>query len=204
MKESPILFNTEMVRAVLDGRKTQTRRVIKPQPDMHKRRHRWAYVMHHNRLQWGRAPWPKTDPMNFIVEQERKCPYGGIGDRLWVRETWCPPCDGGSGQIYYKEHQEKLPEPFCLYPGKWKPSIFMPRWASRINLEITDVRVEQVQEISETDAMAEGTKAYKGTIDIDKMYRRSFQDLWDSINKDRGFGWDTNPWVWVVGFKRIT
>ena len=160
MKEHPILFTGEMVRAILDGRKTQTRRVMKSE----------------------------------------RCPYGVPGDRLWVRETfsthmritdpyYLPPDypDEAMGAWYWADGQ-----PDC---GDWikpKPSIFMPRWASRITLEVVAVRREQLQAISEEDARAEGL-----------ISRQVFREGWDRINAKRGYGWEVNPLVRVVTFRRL-
>jgi hypothetical protein len=195
MKERPILFNGDMVRAILDGRKTQTRRVIKPQPKI---------ISTHdgsmNILQiTGKAPWFNGDP-------NHTCPYGVIGDRLWVRETWGLEPDMDEqlkddgltpGQIEYEGYHigYKADGSGAYCVEKWRPSIFMPRWASRIMLDITDVRVERLQEISEDDAQAEGV-GYWGcdTIEV-------FEDLWNSINQKRGYPWSSNPWVWVIEFK---
>lgn len=196
MKERPILFRSDMVRAILDGRKTQTRRVIKPQPNV-------------------------DDVLRKRIEVglQLKCPFGMLGDKLWVREThavvpasaYAMSTDDGNTQIphrvspdgyyraVYKENWSRV------RPGRWKPSIHMPRWASRITLEITDIRVERVQDISEVDAKAEGCEPtippeYWGG--ATHKYRRSFCLLWDSIYADRGYGWDKNPWIWCVSFRR--
>lgn len=180
MEEKPILFTGEMVRAVLDGRKTQTRRVIKPQPGL---------------------LGPKDIPLLLYY-----CPYGQPGDRLWVRESWSvdmsmdhlKPSDVPEDSIvYYRANTDKDWERQSTgqVMGKKRPSIFMPRWASRINLEITDIRVERVQDITEEDAKAEGVDWYPAM-----RANRLFQSLWDSINAKRGYAWDVNPWVWVVEF----
>lgn len=185
MKERPILFSGEMVRAILDGRKTQTRRVLTGDFDGDFDRDGWPLVT-----------WPSTGCLTRATPR-----YGGPGDRLWVRETWGvdAPLDdvrrayedvtGGSlgASVYYRA--DRVHENTGL---TWKPSIHMPRWASRIILEITNIRVERVQDISQTDVMAEGTQG-----------KRSFANLWDSINAARGYGWDANPWVWVVEFRRV-
>lgn len=183
MKERHIIFNGEMVRATLDGRKTQTRQVIKPQP-----------------MTWG-----GRQCMPFL----RDCPYG-IGDHLWVRETWlheCPHCDdsrcGNPDHIWYKA-AEANPD---MFP-RWKPSIHMPRWASRITLEITGIRVEQVQDICDADIKAEGAPL-PHTVDGGVRYQCSqphnhstlrgwWWCQWNSINDKRGFGWDVNPWCWCI------
>jgi hypothetical protein len=208
MRERPILFSGPMIRALLDGTKTQTRRVVKPQPD----KDEWSepyWFVGGFRLRAG-----NPNPLN--------CPYGVPGDRLWVRETW-GPCAGG---VCYRasEHITACPD-----GGRWRPSIFMPRWVSRITLTITDVRVERLQNISAEDAMAEGLVPWSkdgkltkyGVADPDGMpgsdyagtwpwheWRISpadaYQKLWDDINAARGFGWDANPWVWAISFTRET
>ena len=120
------------------------------------------------------------------------CPYGADGDRLWVREKFCMAADG---HVHYAATDQAL--------GPWKPSIHMPRWASRITLEITGVSVEQLQDISEGDAEAEGTTPYTAPAEM-PAYKPAFADLWDSINAKRGYGWDANCWVWVLTFNLIS
>ncbi len=177
MKTRPIIFQPEMVRAILDGRKSQTRRVIKPQP----------YIL------------TGTQPDEWPDEYPELCPYGVPGDRLWVRETmW-----RNSG--YIENDKPKLKN-----DGKI-PSIHMPRWKSRLTLEITNVRVERVQDISYQDVFCEGID--KRNIRSFELFgdsehrllvaRRHFQVLWDKMHKKRGFGWSENPWVWVVEFKKV-
>jgi len=214
MSERPIIFNSEMVRAILDGRKTQTRRVIKPQPV--------------DAREVESEEWPGG-----------YCLYGQIGDRLWVRETFCHKWDN-EGPVFNEDgdydtscvwYRATTPdvvkldedcEEVYLKDGSpaspWMPSIHMPRWASRIQLEITDIRVERVQETSEEDAKAEGCetslRAYlhgrhrKGDAVplngvLEPSYRNTFAGLWNSINVKRGYGWDVNPWVWIVEFKIV-
>lgn len=137
-----------------------------------------------------------------IDDREIPCPYGTPGDRLWVRETWF--CDNPATAqdalsrmegVYFKA-TEASPHLF-----KWRPSIFMPRWASRITLEIAGVRVERLQEITEEDARAEGVDAHPPSAIDDRIYRRPFEVLWDSIN-GKIYPWASNPWVWVIEFKR--
>lgn len=200
MKERPILFSGEMVRAILDGSKTMTRRVIKPQPGNVTT---GPTPMGSNWMAWGM----------YGMVRDLWCPYGQPVDRLWVRETWsqfAPRPKPGDG----------VPENACIdyradysasalrrgldsdgdpyKPPSWRPSIHMPRWASRINLEVVSVRVERVQDISEDDARAEGISNPLGSLALN-----IFPSLWDSINLKRGYGWDTNPWVWVIEFKRL-
>lgn len=218
VKERPILFTAPMVRAFLEGRKTQTRRVVKPQP------------------LWVADPsvpfkTQDADPKGII-----NCPYGQPGDRLWVRETWVlgrASRDDGNRDYHarWTKPRSDLKQP-VLYRAnelfndadhKWKPSIYMPRWASRITLEITGVRVERLQDISEADAMAEGCRcdeckrcngtgieqsgdhkgsgcedcSGEGKIKCSSNYRT----LFESIN---GAGsWAKNPWVWVIEFKAV-
>jgi hypothetical protein len=199
VKERPILFSAPMVRAILDGSKTQTRRVAKE--------------------------FAGRDDLAAILKRyPNQCgsPYGEPGDRLWVRETWAarpdydhlPPSQCGDEAVWWKASKAAFPEGYAACFGKWRPSIHMPRWASRILLEIVSVRVERLQGISEEDARAEGAKHYDpanhlshGGWSHDGHYvsetaEASFERLWDDIN---GAGsWDVNPWVWVVEFKRVT
>jgi hypothetical protein len=205
MKERPILFSGEMVRAILDDRKTMTRRVIKPQPEGDQFSGFNAF---------GEAIfYPRNDNSND--PGLRKCPYQK-GQTLWVRETWAAQhaFDPHSPKEIYSAAIEMGQEIIPHYAATEnlgglikRPSIFMPRWASRITLEITDVRVERVRDISEEDAISEGVDAVSQA-DIPRQAtwnrRQDFKQLWDSINAKRGYGWDANPWVWVVEFKRVT
>jgi hypothetical protein len=216
--EHPILFSTTMVKAILDDKKTKTRRVIKPQPD-----HCHRDII--NKLQpYDQADWDRLIPQ--IGDKEIKCPYGKVGDVMWVRETWKYYEKAvGHGENFhvkkflaYKADADNVGiQKSCeWYEGKWKPSIHMPRKACRIRLKITDIRIERLQDITEEDAKAEGV-SYESAIDCNgwgptyndpdsggyPIYKAGFEYLWDSINKDRGYGWDTNPWVWVVSFERI-
>lgn len=194
MEERPILFNGEMVRAILDGRKTMTRRVVKPQPE-----------------QDTDCPYHIGTGIERVA---RTCPYGKPGDRLWVRETFCDRNNNGEQikPLYRADGQEYEDGDGWHFEPKWKPSIFMPRMYSRITLEITNVRVERLQKINNTDALAEGTPGawvenseYPGGYNENqnKAHVFFFRQLWDSINAKRGYGWDANPWVWVVEFERI-
>ena len=189
--ERPVLFRGEMVRAILDGRKTQTRRVIKPQPELRAN---------------GSVLWWKNDML--VPESTYRSPYGAPGDRLWVRESFCYT-EGGIA-VCHKENctKDEFREGWWIGnifigPVKWRPPIHMPRWASRITLEVTAVRVERVQDISEEDALAEGVwAAYKWAISCTPIL--GFKRLWDSINAKRGYSFDSNPFVWVIEFRRIT
>jgi hypothetical protein len=207
MKERPIIFSGPMVRAILDGRKTQTRRPIKPQPD------------NGNGIGWYKTDgghahdFHYTDEEGDPTDSEIFCPYGGPGDRLWVRETW-------TSLMFPSNYKDsKVPKHFIHYRAddfhvgeKWKPSIHMPRWASRITLETTDVRVERVQEISKVAARAEGIHSYLMSPEFQGIPSHlpggtigAFRHLWDSTNgKKPGMDWASNPWVWVIEFKEAT
>lgn len=198
-----------MVRAILDGRKTQTRRVMKPQPSPNS----------HDMMMWrkGRQWMEHLSPL-----QKSLCPYGQVGDRLWVREAWrvegkhtdsYSPANIGANRVHFGriEYEASIVWDKSIY-GKLRPGIFMPRWASRATLEITGVRVERLQNISEKNAKAEGVIPELDDFDHDSLhadydgeqaYRMAFERLWDSINAKRGFGWDANPHVWVIEFKAV-
>ena len=200
MKERPLLFSAAMVRAILSNTKTQTRRVVKPQFA--------AYAIP--------VEMPATDPARGWVapghsgvwwcdaaanpDDVRRCPYGQPGDRLWVRETF-----GFSGSGYIPDIHFRATNPEAPILGRWHPSIHMRRIDSRITLEITSVRVERLQEISEADAQAEGwTRRPEVSTDpqVHKEAARDwFMDLWESINGPGS--WDANPWVWVIEFRRL-
>lgn len=210
MTEKPILFNGEMVRAILDGRKTQTRRPIKPQPPA-----------------IDGACWAQGEGLFMLPGSRlgvfRASPYIE-GDWLWVRETfyvqgWLGLPLGERQPIHYAAdimYRDEVEDYTC------KPSIHMPRWASRITLEVTGVRVERVQDITQQEASAEGASfwwnaadgkrevphglEYRGdNVPEDKRdYLRGFRILWNGIYAKRGMGWDANPWVWAYTFKRIT
>lgn len=229
MKQIPILFSTPMVQAILDGRKTQTRRVVKPQPELCE----FEGNQTGNRVNGWVMPgtqffWPEGDTPDMA---KLKCPYGQPGDILWVRESFgvgTRPCpfNGWKDGIEYKADQalidpdDDLPL-YCYenidytkYEGQrgWKPSIHMPKAAARIFLRVKSVRVERVQEISEDDAKAEGVifhckeygyKCYGKYAGIGPMTltaKESFTSLWQSINGDES--WNANPFVWVIEFER--
>jgi len=245
VKERPIIFTGECVRAILEGRKTQTRPVIKPQP---------ASCEKLCRDPGSPSGYSWFTESGAHDDVPLRCPYGHPGDRLWVRETWRPygwrdgnPIsiqyldlsvreESGSDGPDYESWYERLaiqatdecskagcrddedgmftwdkPEE-C--PTKWRPSIHMPRWALRLTLEILKVRVERVQEISEADALAEGIpdlrtnpeaygKPHPASPNYPAIHIGAYVVLWNSINAKRGFGWDVNPWVWVIEFRKI-
>ena len=211
MKERPILFSGPMVRAILDGSKTQTRRIVKPQPSTMPITNGSAdgtYEAWPNGdscLDWGDVV---SDPLYYA--QAGYCPHGQPGDRLWVRETWAhdapdlDTCRRGveSDGLFCGPYYRATARDFDQQSLTWRPSIFMPRWASRITLEITDVRVQRVQEIAPEDAMHEGVTAPLLTDKYTTMVG-GFAHLWDSINAKRGYSWANNPWVWALTFRRI-
>lgn len=204
MAERPIIFSGPMVRAILDGRKSQTRRIatFKPREEGLNLGFSGLSVGHYctgvPTSGWvlcsrgGGGCWnDRTFPLH--------CPYGVPGDRLWARETFLLRA-AGKHAVYRAEFDPVDAAGFGAMYGGWKPSIHMPRWASRITLEVVSVRVERLQEISEGDAFAEG-------IDGEALHRAkgyapdAFRKLWDSINAKRA-PWESNPYVWVIEFKR--
>jgi hypothetical protein len=209
-----------MIRAILDGRKTQTRRVVKPQPrmmplDMGEGIPMLPMLVFKRRGFGG--GWLYPNALDKIIAE---CPYGVAGDRLWVRETWQPiwadennppttlKCHEGwnigypasDGIQEYLDHGEDL-------TSRCRPAIHMPRWASRIVLEIADIHIESLQRISGMDAKREGvaipSHMPEDGADLD-WARREFQALWDLINCKRGFGWSANPFVWAISFRRLS
>ncbi|EKK3979887.1 hypothetical protein PNF43_001437 [Cronobacter sakazakii] len=213
MKERPINFNAEMVRAILDGRKTQTRRIMKVQPEnaeLGLRRITDSSVA----KEVGMYFWCLADACGVKHRSNLfSCPFGVVGDRIWVRETWAEA--GASApdlKLYRANYPEHVPPYYENVPPaeeiRWKPSIHMPRAASRITLEITGVRVERLQDISRVDAMAEGAPPSHPSIDaVSRDYgfpdfsRSWFGQTWQHIYGAES--WQANPWVWVVEFKRI-
>lgn len=197
MKERPIIMSAPMVRAILGGHKTQTRRVLK--------------LDHDAELRLQLSDGQPIDVMTGKIT----CPHGQVCDRLWIRETWREagslmtadnsiPESGTTDAVVYAADGQ--------FDGPWRPSIFMPRWASRLTLEIVNVRVERLQEITEEDAKAEGITVQTGHLwrplgSKEPMrkytHRQAFGALWNSINAKRGYGWSINPWVWVIEFKRV-
>lgn len=220
MKERPMLMSAPMVRAILAGTKTQTRRLVKPP------RNRPAFVL----LDHGNGWWPyqsddgESELCDDGMEHPYTCPYGKPGDRLWVREAWrvidladvfAPREITAAHRIWFEADGPHEPP-----AGRYRPGMFMPRWASRILLEVTAVRVELLQEISEADAIAEGVTPIwpdgprddggpnHYTVDVDPGHLNGptaatvYRMLWDLINGEGS--WDANQWVWVVEFKRVT
>jgi hypothetical protein len=186
MSEHPILFSGEMVRAILSGNKTQTRRIIKLRDPSE------TYSTFDTDENGG---WPVS--ADECGEWHREsCPYGMPGDKLWVRETWR---DAGNGKFLYRA------TPPALMPKSglvWKPSIFMPRRACRIILAITDIRVERLQDISEEDAAKEGVDAIPSA-PAAFTHLTSYAKLWDLINTKRGYDWKSNPYIWVIEFYKL-
>ncbi|HCB1570422.1 hypothetical protein [Klebsiella quasipneumoniae] len=213
MTERGMIFNGEMVRALLSGRKTQTRRPIKWKQT------RFTEIGERE----DGSKWPWSEDAEHACDFWHPCPFGAVGDRIWVRETWARyNIDQNSHDIAYRATTpEDWPE-----EGRWRPSIHMPRWASRILLEITGVRVERLNAISEEDAQREGvhTEVWDQTVvarnyaardeffqfwsedmphyvEMNQLYRSSFRSLWESIYGAEN--WQANPWVWVIEFKRV-
>lgn len=190
MQERPILFSAPMVRALLAGTKTQTRRVVKPQPDStHSGFPYWSVGGY--RASWCRSA---ADGGPLMPANPLLCPYGQPGDRLWVRET-----HGYGGDAYAPDVHYRATHPDAPVQGRWLPSIHMRRRDSRILLEITAVRVERLQDISEADALAEGVP-HSLNLPGGRFARENFEHLWWTINGDGS--WESNPWVWVVEFQR--
>lgn len=211
MVEHSIVFSAEMVKAILAGRKTQTRRVIP------------------NRYGICAECWAKADAeISMFIDSETSqslpylkpiycehndctagrifCPYGQVGDRLWCQETFWEQ----SGDIYYKaDWGNERPVNMILDKGKWRSPIFMPRWASRITLEIIAIKIERLQDITFEDFQAEGITLDDGSLTgrlAESFYPnwdRTFARLWDSIYVKKGYCWDVNPWVWKIGFRKV-
>ncbi len=195
MKERPILFNAAMVNAILNGSKTQTRRIINPQPYQCEFE---PSILHFNGLTKKRQVIngkviPKGEywsGSSTVESYAKACPFGYAGDQLWVRETFSAMGDETrhAVPIFYRADRPND-------NGGWTPSIHMPRWASRIQLEITNVGVEHLQSITYSDAIAEGVNYEKGYTDP----RHAYKWLWESINGEGS--WAANPWVWVIEFE---
>jgi len=209
----PILFNTEMVQAILEGRKTVTRRIMKPQP-LFKTSRKYIFADE-------TCPKKFEDCDNiFDVYQYQ------VGDILYVRETWGNwSYDNQESNAVYYQYRADYPSGAKTYMydeahecdlPKWHPSIHMPKEAARIFLKVTDVRVERLQDVTEEQAIKEGIGslfldyiAYSGDLkysvpmEHETLAIEQFELLWDSINLKRGYGWETNPWVWVIEFERV-
>jgi hypothetical protein len=216
MKERPILFSRSMVRAILEGRKSQTRRIVKPQYSAPRvpPRHMEPWLID-GEQQYndgdGLPMWAGFHPDYPGEAKWFTCPYGGPGWRLWVRETWMAEhFPSAPGEVYYHYRADDTAAARGWTAARmWKPSIHMPRVASRLLLEVTDMHIQRVQDISEADAQHEGWDW--SNIDVYQTYdpvqmdsaRQWFKGLWNSINGPRGYGWEQNPWVWCVTFKRV-
>ncbi|WYW98746.1 hypothetical protein WMR86_17520 [Proteus vulgaris] len=192
MKERGIIFNAEMVRAILDGRKTQTRRIVKN-------------VIPDNGIWLKKPTKTRSGTTTHVLDAPKYnlCPLGKVGDRLYVREAFKAGVCTESTIAYKATHKPSDLEEGWYEEIKWTPSIHMPRWASRITLEITDVRVERLNDISNDDAKSEGCWYGRGGGVPDKALTPSdqFPTLWEEIYGDGS--WSSNPWVWVIEFKRI-
>ena len=200
MKERGMIFNGEMVRAILDGRKTQTRRPIKWKQT------RFTEIGERE----DGSKWPWSEDAEHACDFWHPCPFGAVGDRIWVRETWARyNIDQNSHDIAYRATTPAdWPE-----EGRWRPSIHMPRWASRILLEITNIGVQRIRSISQNVAAREGLMRLPATgrycINHGDQYfggashdaREVFSWLWQSIYGEES--WKANPWVWVIEFKRV-
>ncbi|WP_085646767.1 MULTISPECIES: hypothetical protein [unclassified Pseudomonas] len=235
IKERPILFSAPMVRAILDGRKTVTRRPVKggqlPTEDVSVaagERHRWSAIAQRD-PRYGFCVFGATEAeCAKELEELAPCPHGRRGERLWVREAWAAdaqvdaiaPRDLSHGEPIFYPADGAVRQTGCsmITQGRGRPSIHMPRWACRILLEITDVRVERLQDISESQSIAEGIVgvAFRpddgwpictgymvgpddGKSKLETTAAKAFEGLWTSTGGD----WDANPWVWVVEFKRV-
>jgi len=227
VKERPIIFSGEMVKAILNGKKTMTRQVVKTQP-----RDECTEIA--TSACFGHVEYRSTseDRQTQSILAKIKCPYGKIGDRLWVRETH--HVVGGIADYEIEEIKQGLQDVknFVSYKtdgygnpcdGGWTTPMFMPRWASRILLEIIDIRVERLQDISEADALKEGIRNYNfemedspdtyvgythlqkddGKSTLYKTPAIAFERLWDTLNAKKGYPWSSNPWVWAIEFKVI-
>jgi len=196
MKERHILFSGEMVRAILENRKSQTRRIVKPQPASVEY---WLHGKLTDDKINGCCSIRDTKGRGWTIDCEKFKPYyGKPGDRLWVKETFMVNPYVSTEYIY--RATEKEPLRYHTSHTPWKPSIFMPRKASRITLEITQVRVDRLQDISEADAKAEGVRLNNSTHWATEACD-AYKALWESINGNGS--WDKNPWVWVIEFKKL-
>ena len=196
ISDHPILFNGQMINAILSGKKTQTRRLLKPQP----------------MVDYG-------DALSTFHGHELRCPYGESGDRLWVRETFSlarrhdpfSPSQVGNGDdgIWWRADGSSL-RPLGSRQGKTRSSIHMPMWASRIRLSVVNIWIEQLQDITPAEAIDEGVECVESAwagmstalgLHGPRKFVMAFENLWNSINAKRGHPWESNPWVWVVEFE---
>lgn len=240
-RERPIIFSGPMVRAILAGEKTQTRRVMRPQPLCPVTMHPTSIDTRSGALEFtarhadGRVAYA-FPAGEHSVKAELTCPYGAVGGLLYVRETWrAARSEGGEALVEYRadpdpplgrwQHASPAAEraelPYVIHNAmrrtvfpdvRWRPSIHMPKWASRIWLRVTDLQGEWVQDISGSDAEAEGIERsdllggewrdYQNPEQWCDLPRDSFRTLWDSINQTRGFGWHVNTLNWAVTFER--
>lgn len=235
IREKGLIFNSEMVRAILDGRKTQTRRIMKVQPENSELGLR-RVVESKNGIDDGKYFWSQSDATGLKSRSKPfACPFGTVGDRIWVREAFRVHSRATDvATLVYKasernswtEQTHRVPVAVCNKPAtpeKWTPSLHMPRWASRILLEITDVRVERLNAISPEDAESEGLERTNFTgfgdepglpsypepdVYFDPLKKQwkeyppeAFAGLWESIYGEGS--WQANPWVWVIEFKRV-
>jgi len=218
MKERPILMNQFSVRAILDGRKTQTRRIIQPQPQ-NVEAFRWKLqddgsdAWYYSKINYSKIRDDDSfrDLRSPIWESlgSGSCPYGMKGDRLWVREAWqlCAYSNWREFSVRYMATENVCAWVRCtrdldvLKEKGFKSSIHMPREFSRVTLEITDVCVERVQDITYQDILAEGLGEPPFVDEHEAVI--AWMELWDSINAKRGLGWNENPWVWVISFRPI-
>lgn len=200
-RERPILFKPEMVRAILSGSKTQTRRIITPQDTTTEPG--WMFYRR-GKTVYG---WEEGKDNEFAAILWAG-PYGSKGTRLWVRETWAPH-EGRQHAYYYADHPDwrTSADGEDVDINRWRPSIHMPRWACRLVLEVTEVRVERLQDISDEDVRAEGIRIERHPEESPEDYAMShveaYAEAWDRINGARA-SWDSNPWVWVVSFKPVS
>jgi len=241
MRELPIPFNTEMVRAILDGRKTRTMRPVKPQPSLMSSIVKLCYEKHpfspsafvgtpaegriggEDRMGWLAEDWC-GNIIGTAGADEFKPPFGLPGDRLYVRETWAvadrlsdyEPCvvygaDGATRQAWSEEIAEWMAEQEVNHGADWRPSIHMPKRAARIWLEVENVTVMRVRDITEEQALAEGAPkapgrgAYPSSRAARVMeHRAGFINLWDAIYAPQGLAWDANPWCWSCSFRVLS
>ena len=227
VKERPIIFSCEMVKTILDGKKTMTRRVVKS-GFINNYKHAHIIKQSSDKSREGKAYFYDKPVDGMVLSSQLVSnPYGKVGDRLWVRETWQeigPDCLLTYKATYPSDLYAKRPElenvpPLASLKDRgylWKSPMFMPRWASRILLEITDIRIERLQDISEQDCEKEGFRFYPLSRICFKPssakhlsghgsnnYKSIFGEYWDTLNAKKGYQWSSNPWVWVVEFKVV-